>query len=64
MAGVLKKGIFENTREIILKNTLTKQIVIETRELSNRDLLLEQTKVYKIEQATDINPENIEDSEE
>jgi hypothetical protein len=50
MAEVLKRGIFENTKEIILKNTLTKEIVIETKKLSNRQLLLEQTKVYKIEQ--------------
>lgn len=50
MAEVLKKGIYENTREVILKNTLTKEIVIETTELSNRQMLLEQTKTYQLEQ--------------
>nr|WP_298924031.1 hypothetical protein [uncultured Allomuricauda sp.] len=57
MAGVLKKGVFENTREIILKNTLTKEIVIETKELSNRQMLLEQTKTYQIEQGKQVDEE-------
>lgn len=50
MAEVLKKGIFENAQQVILSNTLTKQIVLETKEVSNRTILLEQTKTYKLEQ--------------
>lgn len=49
MAEILKKGVFDNTKEIILKNALTKEIVLETKEYSNRQMLLEQTKVYQIE---------------
>lgn len=60
MAGVLKKGIYENTKEIILKNTLTKEIVIESKEYSNRQMLLEQTKTYQIEQGK---PEDNPDTE-
>jgi len=49
MAQLLKKGVFENTKELILNNTLTKEIVLETKELSNRQILLEQTKIYQLE---------------
>lgn len=63
MAEILKKGIFENTKEIILKNTLTKEIVLETKELSNRELLLEQTKIYQLEEG-DQNKKPIEEKEE
>ena len=62
MAEVLKKGIFENARQVILSNTLTKQIVIETKEVSNRTILLEQTKTYKLEQGE--NKETEENSEQ
>lgn len=47
-AEVLKKGIIENAEKIILKNTLTKQIVIENKEFSNRQLILEQSKRYQL----------------
>lgn len=57
MAEVLRKGIYENTKEIILKNTLTKEIVIETTELSNRQMLLEQTKIYQLEEGNSDNKE-------
>ncbi len=62
MAEVLKKGIFENAQQVILSNTLTKQIVIETQEVSNRTILLEQTKTYKLEQGE--NKENEEKNEQ
>lgn len=50
MAQILKNGIFENTMGIILENTLPKEIVLETKEWSNRQLLLEQTKINLLEQ--------------
>lgn len=52
-AEVLKRGIIENTEKIIFKNTLTKQIVLESREFSNRQLLLEKTKTYLLEEGND-----------
>ncbi len=60
-AEVLKKGIIENTEKIILKNTLTKQIVLENREYSNRQLLLEQNKTYLLEMDNSNKSENPED---
>lgn len=64
MAEVLKKGLFENTREIILKNTLTKEIVIETKELSNRQMLLDQTKIYQLGQGKEEENEKEGDDKE
>ena len=61
-AEVLKKGIIENTEKIILKNTLTKEIVIESKEFSNRQLILEQSKRYQLSSGK--NEEQIEDAEE
>jgi len=58
MAEVLKKGVFENTKEIILKNALTKEIVIETKEYSNRQMLLDQTKIYQLESGKQNEKEN------
>lgn len=49
MAEILKRGIFNNTKDIVFKNALTKEIVLETTELSNRQMLLEQTKIYQLE---------------
>lgn len=48
-AEVLKKGIITNTENIVLKNTITKQIVMERKEYSNRDFLLEQNDKYLLE---------------
>ncbi|MGN6194708.1 MAG: hypothetical protein ACTHOB_07195 [Ginsengibacter sp.] len=52
-AEVLKKGIIVNTENIVLKNTLTKQILIEKREFSNRALLLEQSSRYLLSDKED-----------
>lgn len=64
MAEVLKKGLYENTKNVILKNTLTKEIVIESRELSNRQVLLEQTKTYQLEQGEKDTEKNKSESQD
>ncbi|MBI4931542.1 MAG: hypothetical protein HY841_12305 [Bacteroidetes bacterium] len=57
MSAILKKGILENVEDIIAKNTLTKQIVIEGKEISNRQLLLERSKELLLEAGKTENPQ-------
>lgn len=49
MAEVLKKGIIDNTEKIVFRNTLTKQIVLESKEYSNRQILIEKTNTLLLE---------------
>ncbi|PIB28031.1 hypothetical protein BFP77_10285 [Maribacter sp. 4U21] len=60
-AKVISNGIIENTETIILKNTMTKQIMLERKDYSNRQLLLDQNKRFLLE-----NPkkENKEENDE
>ena len=48
-AKVISNGIIENTETIILKNTMTKQIMLERKDYSNRQLLLDQNKRFLLE---------------
>jgi hypothetical protein len=52
-AKVISNGIIENTETIILKNTMTKQIMLERKDYSNRQLLLDQNQRFLLE-----NPKN------
>lgn len=61
-AEVLKKGIIENTEKIVLNNTLTKQIVTEKREFSNRELLLEQSNRHLLDYENHKNLPNSENT--
>jgi len=49
-AAVLKKGIFDNVKKLISSNTVPKQILLESKEFTSRQILLEQNKIYQIEQ--------------
>ncbi|MDT0607411.1 hypothetical protein [Croceitalea rosinachiae] len=49
-AKVISNGIIDQTENIILKNTVTKQIMLESRDYSNRQLLLDQNKKYLLEE--------------
>lgn len=58
MAEILRRGIRNNIQAIIEKNTLTKEIVLDTQMLSNRELLLEQTnQMHLLNQGEDSGPE-------
>lgn len=49
-AKVISNGIIENAENIILKNMVTKQIVLENKDYSNRQLLLDQNKRLLLEE--------------
>ena len=57
-AQVIRKGILDNVEDIIITNTLTKQIVLETKEVSNRQLLLQQNKMLLLENENKIDNGN------
>jgi hypothetical protein len=59
-AKVISNGIITNTEAIVLKNTMTKKIMLERRDYSNRQLLLDQNKRFLLKEGK----ENSEDSEE
>lgn len=48
-AKVISNGIIENAEKIILKNTITKEIMLERNDYSNRQLLLDQNQRYLLE---------------
>ncbi len=56
-AEILKRGILYNIEDIILRSTLTKQIVLESKEFSNRQLMIERSKSFLL-------PEKSEDTAE
>ena len=47
-AEIFRKGILENTEKIVLKNTMTKKILMEKRNSSNRNLMIEKGKMYQL----------------
>lgn len=49
-AEIFKKGIIENTEKIVLKNTMTKKILMEKRNSTNRNLMIEKGKLYQLGQ--------------
>lgn len=48
MEAILKKEIFINAVNLISSNTLPRELVMGKKEFSNRDLLLEQTRILQI----------------
>lgn len=50
-AEILKKGIVENTEKIVFGNAMTKQLLQESNEYSNRQLLLDKSNQYLLEEA-------------
>lgn len=49
----LKLGVLQNTENIVFNNTLPKQLLIEQKIISNRDILLARTQILLLEKATD-----------
>ncbi len=47
-AEIWRRGIIEHTENILLNNTLTKAIIVQQTEISNRQLLLQQNRIYQI----------------
>jgi hypothetical protein len=63
-AKVISNGIITNTESIVLKNTVTKKIMLERRDYSNRQLLLDQNKRFLLKQDNQENDTNSEEIEE
>ena len=53
----LKFGILQNTENIVFNNTLPKQLLIEQKIVSNRDILLARTQVLLLEKSSEDNNE-------
>ncbi|MHB1051334.1 MAG: hypothetical protein ACYC09_14745 [Bacteroidota bacterium] len=47
-AEIWRRGIIENTETVLLNNTLTKAIIVQQTEISNRELLLKQSRQYQL----------------
>ena len=47
-AELWRRGIVDNTEKILLNNTLTKSIIVQQNEVSNRQLLLEQSSRFQL----------------
>jgi hypothetical protein len=63
-AKVISNGIITNTESIVLKNTVTKKIMLERRDYSNRQLLLDQNKRFLLKQDNEENDTNSGEIEE
>lgn len=59
-AKVISNGIIGNAETIILKNTAPKQIMLEKKDYSNRQLLLDQNKRFLIENGKEKEDEETE----